>query len=207
MVTVYGARSAAEAMIAGVVRLHEKVRGCTPAGEAYHANDIGLLTWVHATAGFGFAEAYVRYVHPLAPADLDRLYEEGAPAARLYGAIDAPASQAELERLFESKRDRLEASPIVFEFLDILRRAPVFPAVLRPIQRLLIRAAIDLAPAWVRERLGLTAAFGLRFWERPLVRLTGALADRVMLRSSPAVQACRRLGLPVDYLYRGRRRT
>src|SRR5437667_3770357 len=50
MVTVYGARSTAEPMIAGVVRMHDKVRGETPAGEAYRANDVGLLTWVHATA-------------------------------------------------------------------------------------------------------------------------------------------------------------
>jgi uncharacterized protein (DUF2236 family) len=207
MVTVYGARSTAEAMIAHVVGLHEKVRGCTPSGEPYRANDVELLTWVHATAGFGFAQAYRRYVHRLSPTELDRLYEEGAPSARLYGAVDAPASYAALERLFESKRDRLEASPIVFEFLDIMRRAPVFPIMLRPLQRLLVRAAIELVPMWVRDRLGLTRSLGLRFGERVLVRLAGALADRVMLYSSPAVQSCRRLGRPADYLYRGGRTT
>jgi uncharacterized protein (DUF2236 family) len=139
--------------------------------------------------------------------ELDRLYAEGAPSARLYGAVDAPTSHAALERLFESRRDRLEASPIVFEFLDIMRRAPVFPVGLRPLQRLLVRAAIELVPAWARDRLGLTRGLGLRFGERSLVRLAGALADRVMLRSSPAVQSCRRLGLPADYLYRGGRTT
>ena len=44
---------------------------------------------------------------------------------------------------------------------------------LRPLQRLLVRAAVELMPGWVRERLGLGAAFGLRPWERPLVRLVG----------------------------------
>src|SRR3954468_1929913 len=39
MVTVYGPRSAAESMIANVRRMHDKVRGETPAGEAYHASD------------------------------------------------------------------------------------------------------------------------------------------------------------------------
>jgi uncharacterized protein (DUF2236 family) len=205
MVTVYGARSVAQAMIAGVVRMHDKVRGETPAGEAYHANDVRLLTWVQATAGYGFAEAYSRYVRPLGRAELDRLYREGAPAARLYGARDMPASAAELHALFDSLRDRLEPSPIVFEFLDIMRHAAVFPAVLRPFQRLLVRAAVDMTPDWVRERLGLTAAQGLSAWERMLVRQAGALSDRVLLRSGPAVQACRRLGLPDDYLYRDRR--
>ena len=202
MVTVYGARSTAEAMIAGVVRLHDEVKGETPAGEEYRANDVGLLTWVQATAGYGFAEAYSRYVRPLSRAKLDRLYREGAPAARLYGALGAPASHAELQALFESKRGRLEPSPIIFEFLDIMRTAPTFPAPLRPLQRMLIRAAVEMTPGWVREQLGLSAAHGLRVWERPLVRQAGRLADRIVLRSSPAVQSCLRLGLPADYLYR-----
>lgn len=204
MVTVYGAASEARAMIAHVVRLHEKVAGRTPAGQPYHANDVALLTWVQATAGFGFAQAYRQYVNALSLEELDRLCEEGLAAAQLYGALDAPASLADLERLFEARRERLEASPIVFEFLDILHAAPVFPLAMRPLQRLLIRAAVELVPAWIRARLGLTAAFGLRFWQRPLVRLAGALADRIMLRSSPAVQSCVRLGLPADYLYRRR---
>lgn len=202
MVTIYGAESVARAMITGVVRMHDKVRGTTPAGEAYRANDVGLLTWVQATAGWGFAEAYHRYARPLDRSELDRLYAEGAPAARLYGAIDAPASEAELQALFASMHDRLEPSPIVFEFLAIMRTAPIFPAVLRPVQRLLIRAAIEMVPGWIRERLGLDPSAGLRPWQRPVVRAMGALADKVMLRSSPAVQSCLRLGLPADYLYR-----
>lgn len=77
MVTVYGARSLAEAMIARVVRLHDRITGETPAGEAYRANDVGLLTWVQATAAFGFAAAYDAYVRPLGREELDRLYAEG----------------------------------------------------------------------------------------------------------------------------------
>jgi uncharacterized protein (DUF2236 family) len=99
-------------------------------------------------------------------------------------------------------RPRLEPSPIVFEFLDIIASAPAFPAPLAPMQRMLVRAAVETTPGWVRERLGLTAAYGLRPWEAPLVRLAGAAADRVMLTSSPAVQACLRLGLTADFLYR-----
>lgn len=202
MVTVYGAGSIARAMIAGVVRMHGKVEGTTPAGEVYHANDVRLLTWVQATAGWGFAEAYRHYARPLDRGELDRFYAEGAPAARLYGALDAPISEAGLTALFASMHDRLEPSPIVLEFLDIMRAAPILPAMLRPVQRLLIRAAIEMIPDRIRERLGLDSSVGLRPWQRPLVRAMGALADRVMLRSSPAVQSCLRLGLPADYLYR-----
>ena len=205
MVTVYGARSVAERMIAGVVALHGRVAGTRPAGEAYRANDPRLLTWVQATAAFGFIEAYHRYAQPLTPAEIDRAYAEGAPAAALYGALAAPRSDAERRGLFEATGPRLEASPIVFEFLAILRAAPIVPAPLRPVQRLLIRAAIEIVPDWLRKRLGLGDACGLRGWERRLVRLLGAAADRVVLPGSPAVQSCRRLGLPAGYLYRRRR--
>ncbi|MDO9405993.1 MAG: oxygenase MpaB family protein [Polaromonas sp.] len=203
MVTIYGARSVAEQMIAGVVRRHSQVTGTTPSGAAYHANDVELLDWVQATAGFGFSTAYSRYVYPLSDEALDRFYGESVASARLYGAVTAPASKAELEALFDAMRDRLEPSPIVFEFLTIMRDAPIFPAAFRSLQRLLIRAAVEMTPAWVRERLGLGPAYGLQPFEAPLVRFAGRFADRIMLRSSPAVQACLRLGLPADYLYRG----
>src|SRR3954468_20256052 len=62
MVTIYGARSKAEAMIARVRRIHDVVAGTTPSGEAYHANDPELLNWVHATAAHGFLQAYHAYV-------------------------------------------------------------------------------------------------------------------------------------------------
>ncbi|MDB5460724.1 MAG: hypothetical protein JWO72_2465, partial [Caulobacteraceae bacterium] len=202
MVTVYGPRSAAEQMIAGVVRAHDRVAGQTPTGRAYTANDQDLLTWVQATASFGFAGAYSRYVRPLGRDELDRAYRESAPASRLYGVRRAPAGQAQMEALFEAMRDRLEPSPIVFDFLRIVRAAPAFPAAVRPVQPLLVRAAVEMTPPWVRERLGLTAAYGLRPFEASMVRAAGALSDRIVLRDSPAVQSCLRLGLPEDYLYR-----
>jgi uncharacterized protein (DUF2236 family) len=204
MITVYAARSVAEPMIANVVRMHGKVEGVTPAGEAYHANDPKLLRWVQATAAYGFIEAYHRYGRTLTPAEIDQAYAEGAPAAALYGAHDAPRSDAERQALFDGMRARLEPSPILFEFLQIMAAAPIAPRPLRPIQGLLIRAAVDLTPGWVRVRLGLDDRLGLRPGQRPLVRLLGGLADRVVLPFSPAVQSCRRLGLPPGTLYRRR---
>ena len=204
MVTVYSARSVAQAMIAHIVRMHDRVEGVTPTGERYRANDPKLLRWVQATAAHGFIEAYSRYGRPLTPAEIDQAYAESAPAAALYGAHDSPLSDAERQALFDAMRGRLEPSPIIFEFLDIMRRAPIVPWPVRPVQWLLLRAAVELTPGWVRERLGLGERFGLRRWQRPLVRLFGALADRVVLPFSPAVRSCRRLGLPADYLYRRR---
>jgi uncharacterized protein (DUF2236 family) len=202
MVTVYGPRGAAQALIAGVGRMHAKVQGLTTTGTPYAASDVELLDWVQATASFGFMEAYHAFVRPLAPCDRDRFYAEARPAAQLYGALGAPASEGELDNQFQAMRPRLEASPIVFEFLAIMRRTPALPAPLRPLQGLLIRAAIAILPAWTRDVLGLDAAWRLRPWEAALVRLLGAVSDRVVVKSAPPAQACVRMGLPADWLYR-----
>lgn len=204
MITVYGAKSTATAMIARVVQLHERIAGATPSGEGYRANDVALLDWVQATAVFGFAEAYNRFISPLSEAELSQVFAESQSAAHLYGAVGAPHSMLEWNALLESMRPRLESSPIVFEFLEIMRTAPVLPLALRPLQHLLLRAAVEITPAWVRERLGLNRSYGLSKFTTTLVHGCGVLADRIVLPSSPAARSCVRLGLPESFLYQAR---
>ena len=205
MITVYGARGTAEPMIAGIRRIHERIRGTTPSGEPYAASDPELLNWVHMTAASGFMEAYRAYAAPLCAEDRNRYYREGSAAAALYGVTRPRASEAEVMAQFREMRPKLEPSPIIFEFLDIVRKAPLLPAPLRPAQPLFVAAAVSLIPAWARRILGLPDAFCLRPWQRFLVKQAGALADTIMLESSPAVQSCLRMRLPADYLYRASR--
>ena len=200
MVTIYAPADTARAMIAGVVRAHGRVEGRTPAGAAYRANDEELLNWVQATAGFGFFEAYNRFVRPLSSAEFDSVYDEGAEAAALYGAHGVPKSASEMEALFTAMAPKLERSEIVFEFLNIVRAAPLLPS--RALQRLMVRAAVDLTPAWVREILGLGDRYGLRPGGEAALKLMGAAADKLVIESAPPAQACVRMGLAADYLYR-----
>ncbi len=202
MVTVYGARSVAEQMIAGVTRMHGKVRGVTPDGRNYTALEPELMDWVQVTASFGFVQAYDQFVAPLSAAERDRFYAEAQASARLYGAPGAPESEAQQQALFQQMLPQLEASEIILEFLDIMRRTGGLPALLRPLQPLFLRAAVSILPPSVRERLQLDGSYLLADWQRWLVRRGGALADRVVLRSAPPAQACLRLGLPADYLYK-----
>jgi uncharacterized protein (DUF2236 family) len=123
MITIYSARSTAEAMIAGVCRMHDSVAGSTPAGKVYRANDPELLNWVQSTAAYGFLQAYHSYVRPLSDLERDRYYAEGTLAASLYGA-SAPKSETALEMRFEAMAKKLERSDILFEFLAIMRSAP-----------------------------------------------------------------------------------
>jgi uncharacterized protein (DUF2236 family) len=82
-----------------------------------------------------------------------------------------------------------------------MRGTRALPAPLRWLQPLLVGAAVDMIPDWVRERLGLTAAHGLSSMERILVKMAGAVSDRIVLPNGPPSQSCRRLGLPKAYLY------
>ena len=201
MVTVYGPRSEAEAMIAQVCRLHARISGMTPDGQAYRADDPDLLAWVHATASFGFLEAYNAYVHRLTPMECDRFHAEGMSSALLYGSKGAPASQPSMAALFEEMAGALEPSSVLHEFLGIIGRTPVLPSPLDRMQSMLVNAAIELVPASLRTRLELMERESLRPWQRHAVRQLGIWSDRILLRSTPAVQACRRMGLPDDYLY------
>lgn len=200
MVTVYGARRISEPMIAGVSRMHSRIVGLTPAGLPYRADDPELLRWVHATALYGFMEAYHRHVCPLSQVDRDRFVAEGVSAALLYGAKDPPSTEEDLETIFEGMQSRLERSDIVFEFLGIMNKLVVIPLVSRPLNHLMVRAAVELLPPKVREILGLDRGYQLPIGAAHFLRMLGSAVDRLRLDSTPASQACVRMGLPPDYL-------
>jgi uncharacterized protein (DUF2236 family) len=201
MISVFGAQSVARTMIERVVRMHASVHGTTAAGVAYSASDPRLLTWVHSTAVFGFAEAYHHYVRALSTENLNDFYREGAPVSRLYGAVGVPRSATEMRTLIDATSARLTPSTVIFEFLGIMRETPALPQALRWMQPVLVRAAVELIPARLRTTLGLSERYGLRRHERRLAKWAGACADRLVLPSSPPVQSCVRLGLPMNYLY------
>lgn len=192
MMTVYGPRSAAEQLIANVVRIHCHVQGTTPAGVPYHANDPRLLDWVQATATFGFTEAYHRYARRLSALEKDAAFAEAQDAARLYGATGAPRSWSEWEGTLASTAPGLEGSAILADFIRIMGEAPILPAPLRPLQRLLVRAAIEIAPEPVRS-LPQLRGHGLRLGEATLVRALARGAGLLPLGDTPPAQATRRL--------------
>jgi len=204
-VSVYAPAAVAQKMIAGVVAMHSRVEGRTPRGTPYRANDAELLDWVQCTVSYGFMEAYAAYCRPLTDAQRDRFYEESQASSRLFLAQRAPRSVSEQRQQFAAMEPHLEAHPIVFEFLEIMLRTPAVPFVFRPLQRVMLRAGIDMLPPWVIERIEL----GGREWrlkdsERRFLKRLGALFERIPIPYSPPVIASRRMGLPGNYLYRRR---
>lgn len=192
MVTVYGPHTQATKMIAGVRRMHENIRGTTPEGVPYEANDPELLRWVHATASFGFLQAYHTYVREFDMAERDRYYHEAASLSHLYGATDAPVSEGELETLFNEMLPRLAPSAVQAEFLSIMESLPLLPRALRPLNRAIVSASVGLLPEPFRAKLQLEkrapSAAAIR-----LLRFAARRAENLELSTSPAIQARVRL--------------
>jgi uncharacterized protein (DUF2236 family) len=202
MITVFGARSRFEAYAARVNAVHSQIAGTTESGQAFRADDPELLRWVQATAAFAFSEAFSRYVTPLDAVQRDRFFAETAPGARLYGVVDPPCSAQAVADLFARTAAALEPSPAIGEFLHIMRTAEILPRPLRRAQRLIARAAVDLVPSALRSRLGLGSEPPLGRADRALLRVAARAATRIHHPDSPWAQACRRVGLPADYLDR-----
>jgi len=202
MVGVYGPQSAARRVIQGVTNMHSRVAGQTPGGEAYKALDVELLDWVSATAGYGFLNAYDRFVSPLSEADKTRFYEEAHPIARLYGARYSPSSTADFLKMMDKLADRFEPHPIVEEFIGIIQSGQAAPNAPKVLHRALARASVSLLPPIVREKLALGREYDLSLLDTLALKAAGKLADRIAVPNSPPCQASQRLGLPANFLYR-----
>lgn len=204
MIGVYAPQAAARRVIQGVTNMHARVEGRTPKGEAYRALDVELLDWVSATASWGFVTAYDHFVSRLTTEEKHRFYVEGDPIARLYGVQSPLRSDADFSTMLERLAPRFEPHPIVREFLQIFVSSSGGLSLPTNIRRAIACASVAILPPRVREKLELGGSYELTpFWATAL-RAMGAIAERVPVHSAPPSQACRRLGLPSDFLYRSR---
>jgi len=202
MVGVYGPASAARRVIHGVTNMHARVEGETPGGEAYRALDVELLDWVSATAGFGFLTAYDRFVTPLSHADKRRFFQEGEQIARLYGVEHPLHSLEDFDAMMMHLAPRFEPHPINTEFLDIMASGRAAPGVPRGLQSALVHAAVAILPPLVRARLELGPQYDLHKKGELTVKLMAQAAERIPALKSPAAEACARIGLPRNFLWK-----
>jgi uncharacterized protein (DUF2236 family) len=165
--TTYGGRDEAEAVIAHVRAIHDRIRGTLADGTPYAANDPALLAWVHVTEAASFLNAWVRYAEPgMSGADQDRYYAEMAQVAEKLGVDPIPRSRAEARRLFTAMRPDLRCDARTREVARFLLSQPAPHRMAEPLQALTMQAAIDLLPAWARQLHG----FRVPALSRPLVR-------------------------------------
>jgi len=178
LITTYGPTRAAQARIDMVTRMHQRIAGVTPDGQAYAALDPELMTWVHITAGWGFLNAYHRHVAPVSPADQDRYYAEGARVGRAFGAVEVPGSAAEVEAWFDRMRPKLVPHPIIDDFLGVVAVTSPIGLAGRALQPLVAQASIALLPADLRGSLKLPLKRGQLAAANALLPLLARIAAK-----------------------------
>jgi uncharacterized protein (DUF2236 family) len=185
--TTYGTIEHAEEAIARVRRIHATVRGTTPDGRAYSADDPHLLRWIHLAEVESFLTTYQRYgADRLSQADADRYVAQTGVAAARLGVIDPPVSEAQLRRELDAFRPELDGTPAARGVARYLLVRPPLPWSARPAYRLIATGAVATLPGWARRPLGLPhlpvvdALVG-----RPIGRVSTAAARWVM--SDPSV--------------------
>lgn len=189
LATTFGAAAQARSLIERVNRMHARVEGFAPGGEAYAATDPQLLAWVQATAAFGFLTAHRRLVEPsMSAADQDLYVAELAPLARAFGVREPPTRLADLHSAIEAMRPHLQPHPVLAEALRLIGAASPFGRLGRPLQPLIVEAAVALLPAWAPGELGLGGSRSSRAAAIGLLAAASRLAPDV----SPARQARQR---------------
>jgi uncharacterized protein (DUF2236 family) len=151
--TTYGSTAEADAAIARVRAIHDRVRGVAPDGRVYAANDPELLAWVHHVEVQSFLLAYQRVGPGLGRDDADRYVREmaglgvrlGVPAP-VTTAADLHAWVRDVPGQHVTAEARAAARFLVLPPLPLAARGPY---------AVLLAAAISLVPIRPRLALGL----------------------------------------------------
>ncbi|TCD04932.1 DUF2236 domain-containing protein [Erythrobacteraceae bacterium CFH 75059] len=183
--TTYGERAQAEAAIAAVNRIHERVSGNLPDGTPYSAREPRVLAWVHLAGAHSFLAAYTRLTRPDFPASQqDAYYRQFAVIARKLGADPIPHSRAEAERLMKAFRGDLRTSA---EARDVARivlaeRPAGAPAAL---QKMIAAEAVAMLPPFARAMLNLPHPGPLAVAARAGTRAAGSTLRWAFRRPHP----------------------
>ncbi|MFD7169138.1 oxygenase MpaB family protein [Streptomyces violascens] len=151
----YAAAPVAERMIEQVRGMHKRVRGATPDGRPYAADDPSLLTWVSATQALSIVRAHQRYhPDPLAGAGLDTYYNQYGLIARRLGATDVPCDRAAIDQYFQAARSQAQASDKTRAAAQFFRTPYGSDRSTRAASALIAQAAFDLLPDWAKQLYG-----------------------------------------------------
>jgi uncharacterized protein (DUF2236 family) len=176
--TTFGTEAHAQQACAQVRAVHERIRGVTVDGDAYHAADPHLLAWVHAAEIDSFLRAHQRYgTKPLSEEGCDAYVADTARVATELGVLDPPRNRAELARLLADYRPELRASAQARDAARFLLLNPPVPPAARLPYAVLAANAVSLLPSWAARELNLPRLPVLDEWcVRPLgVAVTSAV--------------------------------
>ncbi|MEU0333905.1 oxygenase MpaB family protein [Streptomyces sp. NPDC006193] len=155
-VTTYGTAEDAQRAVDHVRGIHERIRGTTAEGLAYHAADPRLLGWVHAAETDSFLRAHQRFgARPLDAAGYDAYVADTARVAEALGVVDPPRDRGELSERLAAHRPGLRATAEARAAARFLLLQPPLPLVARPFYGGLAANAVALLPPWARGMLWL----------------------------------------------------
>lgn len=170
-VTTFGSAEDAEAMVARIRSVHERVAGVTADGRQYAASDPHLLKWVHVAEIDSFLRAHRAYgADELSEEAYDEYVAQAGRVATALGVIQPPTTVAELDETLAAYRPELEGTPGAREAARFMLLNPPIPLLARPPYAVLGAAAVGLMPSWSRWPLRLPY---LPLTERTAVRAAG----------------------------------
>lgn len=176
--TTFGHVEDAEAAVAAVNHIHQRIAGTMPDGTPYRASDPHLLEWVHIAEIDSFLTAHQAYgARPLSRIERDEYVAQTAEVVRRLGVVDPPLTELQLRRRILGYRCELEATPEAREAINYLLFHPPLPPAARAAYAVLTAAAIGLMPRWSRFPLRLP---WLPVAEHTVLRALGSAATRTI---------------------------
>ncbi|MBT0995406.1 DUF2236 domain-containing protein [Cellulomonas sp. DKR-3] len=176
-VTAFGTADDAQEAVDRVRAVHERVRGRTPDGVPYRADDPELLRWVHTAEVDSFLRAHQRFgSRPLDRAGADAYLRDAAVVGHALGATGLPEDVDALADTLAAFRPSLAAGEQARDTARFLLAEPPVPSSLRPGYALLSRAAVATLPDWAVAELGLPVP-------RPAARRVALAGGQVVTRS------------------------
>lgn len=154
--TTFGTAADAERAVAVVRAVHDRISGVTDDGVPYTASDPHLLSWVHLAEVDSFLRAHQRYgARPLSPDAADEYVAQSARVPRALGAVDVPATVAELAEALASYRGELRGTPEAREAARFMLLSPPLPMAARAGYAFVAAAGVAMMPLWTRRELRL----------------------------------------------------
>jgi uncharacterized protein (DUF2236 family) len=189
----FGSRAAADRATRRVRAMHRRVRGVTPDGTPYAADDPDLLLWILACLVDSALVVYQKYVRSLSREERNDYWRDYRVIGGLFGLRDAemPATIEDFDAYMAGMLHggELRVVPEARELaVRIVLRPPV-PLAARPLLELANQITVGLLPSGIRRQYGLrwdparelALHGGAEYVKRLVVPL---LPDRVRLVSS-----------------------
>lgn len=193
--TTFGSKQDAINMIDRVKKIHDQVKGVTPYGIPYAANDGHLLTWVHVAEMRSFLQAYLRFKNPhLTIEQQNQYYQETASIAKALGAVDIPMTVDDIEHyLLEQKRHCL-FDQRTHDVFSILSSPPAEHKLSAFFAHQSLHAGVALLPEFARQFYMNYSSVTTQFFSQKSIHLIAPVL-RWAVRDSSYYRACKRINI------------